>query len=177
MRESFIQKAFNNIEIWRKLFIFNVAIICFVILVAAAALYNEYRDNQNDYHLVEQTIRNNYDTSIKNQIENVITLLDGVYKKYESGEITLEEARELGADLVRNLRYDGDGYFWVDTTEGLNVVLLGSSTEGTNRYNFRDANGSLVVKDFIELALKSGGGYLDYWFPKANQTQPLMKRG
>ena len=62
MRESFIQKAFNNIEIWRKLFIFNVAIICFVILVAAAALYNEYRDNQNDYQLVEQTIRNNYDS-------------------------------------------------------------------------------------------------------------------
>lgn len=50
-------------------------------------------------------------------------------------------------------------------------------TPGTSRYDYQDANGMFVVKDFIELALNSGGGYLDYWFPKANQTEPLMKRG
>lgn len=37
----------------------------------------------------------------------------------------------MSADLVRNLRYNGDGYFWIDTTEGVNVVLFGSNTEGS----------------------------------------------
>ena len=161
----------------RKLFVLIVAIICFVIVVASVALYNEYLDNQKNFQLIEQTVRNNYDTNIKNQVENVITLLDGIYAKYESGEMTLVEAKLTSADLVRNLRYNVDGYFWIDTTTGYNIVLFGSDTEGTNRYDYQDANGSLVVKDFIELALNSGGGYLDYWFPKANQTEPLMKRG
>ncbi len=55
-------------------------------------------------------------------------------------------------------------------------MLLGSSVEGTNRYGFRDAKGTPVLKNFVELA-QSGGGYQNYWFPKANQTEPLMKRG
>ena len=177
MKENYLQQAFNNTKIRRKLIILNAAIICFVIFVAAIALYNEYRVNQNNFQLVEQTVRNGYDTNIKNQVENVISLIDGVYEKYESGELTLEESKKLAADLVRNLRYNGNGYFWIDTTEGVNVVLFGSDTEGTNRYNYQDANGMFVVKDFIELAQQSGGGYLDYWFPKANETQPLMKRG
>ncbi len=167
----------DNMNIKTKLFVFTAATLVCIILVASAALYNEYRDNQNQLQLIEQTIYNNYDVNIRNQVENVITLLDGVYEKYESGELTLEESKKLGADLVRNLRYNGEGYFWVDTTEGVNVVLLGSDIEGTNRYDFHDAKGLPVLKNFIELAQQSGEGYQTYWFPKANQTEPMMKRG
>lgn len=167
----------DNMNIKTKLFTFTAVILICIILVASAALYNEYRDNQNQLQLIEQTIYNNYDVNIRNQVENVITLLDGVYEKYESGELTLEESKKLGADLVRNLRYNGEGYFWIDTTEGVNVVLLGSDVEGTNRYDFHDAKGLPVLKNFIELAQQSGEGYQTYWFPKANQTEPMMKRG
>lgn len=167
----------NNIKIRAKLTVFVALLFSLMILVSAISLYNVYLGKQDDIKFIDQTIRNNYDRNIKNQVENVITLLEGIYEKYESGELTFEEAQILGADLVRDLRYDGEGYFWIDTTNGVNVVLLGSDTEGTNRYNFSDANGVPVVKQCIEIALESGSGYIDYWFPKANQTQPVMKRG
>ena len=160
-----------------KLFAFTATILICIIFVAVAAHYNEYRDKQSQLQLIEQTINTNYDLNIKSQVDNVITLLDSVYEKYESGELSLEESKKLGADLVRDLRYSDEGYFWIDTTEGDNIVLLGSSVEGTNRYDFRDAKGTPVLKIFIELALQSGEGYQNYWFPRANQTEPLMKRG
>ena len=170
-------KFVNNIKIRTKLFIFVASILALMIAIAVVFLYNANLNEQNDFQLIEQTTRSNYDINIKNQVDNVITLLDGVYKKYESGELTFAESQALGADLVRNLRYNDDGYFWIDTTEGINVVLLGSSIEGTNRYDFHDARGTPVLKQFIDIALEFGSGYQDYWFPKANQTEPLMKRG
>ena len=170
-------KFINNIKIRTKLFISVASILALMIAISVVFLYSAYLNEQNDFQLIEQTTRSNYDINIKNQVDNVITLLDGVYKKYESGELTFAESQALGADLVRNLRYNDDGYFWIDTTEGINVVLLGSSIEGTNRYDFHDARGTPVLKQFIDIALEFGSGYQDYWFPKANQTEPLMKRG
>ncbi len=170
-------KFINNINIRTKLSIFVASILTLIIAIVATFLCSAYRSEQNGLQLIEQTIRNNYDTNIKSQVDSTITLLEGIYKKYESGELTLEEAKAFGADLVRNLRYDDNGYFWIDTTEGINVVLLGSDTEGTNRYNYRDAQDTPIIKKFIETALNEGSGYQDYWFPKANQTEPLMKRG
>jgi diguanylate cyclase (GGDEF)-like protein/PAS domain S-box-containing protein len=177
MRVAVILFKLDNMKIQTKLFVFTAIIICLIVVVAVFTLYNEYIDKQNQLELIEQTIYKNYDTNIKGQVDNVVSLLDGVYGKYESGKITLEESKKLAADLVRNLKYNVDGYFWIDTIDGLNVVLLGTKTEGTNRYNFRDVRGVPVVKNFLDLALEHGEGYQNYWFPKANQTEPLMKRG
>lgn len=170
-------KFINDIKIRTKLSIFVASILTLIITIVAISLSSAYRSEQNGLQLIEQTIRNSYDINIKNQVDNVITLLEGIYKKYESGELTFEEAQALGADLVRNLRYDDNGYFWIDTTEGINVVLLGSDTEGTDRHDFCDAEGTPIIKLFLEIALNDGGGYQNYWFPKANQTEPLLKRG
>ena len=47
---------------------------------------------------------------------------------------------------LRELRYRDGGYFWADTYDGENVVLLGSATEGTNRMETKDADGYQMVK-------------------------------
>ena len=78
---------------------------------------------------LEQQISNNYDANIKEQVQNAHSMLQAVYDKTKTGEYTLEEAKKVGADLLRNLRYGTEGYFWADTYDGTNVVLLGSATE------------------------------------------------
>ena len=90
--------------------------------------------------------------------------------------MTLEKAKELGADLLRELKYGSEGYFWADTTEGVNVVLYGrKDVEGRNRLEDKDANGTYYVKDFLAKG-KAGGGYVEYWFTKMGQTTPQPKR-
>lgn len=63
------------------------------------------------------------DLLIKREVETAVSMLQAIYAKHQQGEMTLEKAKKLGADLLRELRYGTGGYFWADTTEGVNVVL------------------------------------------------------
>ena len=74
------------------------------------------------------------------------------------------------------MRYGETGYFWIDQSDGTNVVLLGSDTEGTNRMETEDAKGYKMVKEIIRVAVEDGGGYTDYVFPKEGETKPSPKR-
>lgn len=125
---------------------------------------------------LEEAVRNQYDESIRQQVENAISMLDQYYAAYEAGECTLEEAKKQGADMLRELRYGDSGYFWADDTEGNNIVLLGSATEGTNRMGTKDGNGYEMVRDIIAVGQQPDGGYCDYVFPKEGGTENLPKR-
>ena len=116
------------------------------------------------------------DLLIKSEAETAISMLQAVYAKYQNGEMTLEQAKKLGADLLRELRYGTDGYFWADTEEGVNVVLYGKKdVEGKNRLENKDKNGMLYIKAFLSTA-KAGGGYVEYWFPKKGESVAHPKR-
>ena len=116
------------------------------------------------------------DMLIKSEVETVVSMLQAVFLKHQKGEMSLEQARKLGADLLRELRYGIDGYFWADTTEGVNVVLYGrKDVEGKNRLEAKDPNGTFYVKEFLAKA-KTGGGYVEYHFNKKGQTASLPKR-
>lgn len=113
---------------------------------------------------------------IKSEVETAVSMLQAVYEKHRHGAMSLEQAKALGADLLRELRYGDDGYFWADTTDGVNVVLYGrKDVEGRNRIEDKDLKGTCYVKEFLTKA-KAGGGYVEYWFTKKEQTEPLPKR-
>lgn len=125
---------------------------------------------------LEQTIRTDYDLNIKNQVENALSMLTGVSADIKSGKLTKEEGMKIAADLLRKLSYGDGGYFWADTYDGTNVVLLGKDTEGTNRMDSVDANGVRFMEEIIGNGKKEGGGYSNYEFPKAGETKALPKR-
>ncbi len=116
------------------------------------------------------------DALVKSQVETAVSLLKAIHAKQLKGELTAEKAQQLGADLLRELRYGTDGYFWADTTEGVNVVLYGKKdTEGRNRLEDKDAKGVFYVKEFLAKG-KAGGGFVEYLFTKQAQDVPLPKR-
>jgi methyl-accepting chemotaxis protein len=116
------------------------------------------------------------DLLIKSEVETAISMLQTLAVKQQQGEMTVEQAKELGADLLRNLQYGTDGYFWADTTEGVNVVLYGrKDVEGRNRLEDKDVKGTYYIKEILAKA-KAGGGYVEYWFTKKGQTVPQAKR-
>jgi len=116
------------------------------------------------------------DLLIKYQVETAISMLEAIAKKQQRGEMTLNQAQKLGADLLRELRYGKDGYFWADTEEGVNVVLYGrEDVEGRNRLEDKDERGIYYVKEFLAKG-KTGGGYVEYWFPKKGEKKVRPKR-
>ncbi|WP_099191355.1 methyl-accepting chemotaxis protein [Tepidibacter mesophilus] len=146
------------------------------LFIGGSNIYSMKKANDNMMKLVETSAREDYDTMIKQQVDSVIFMLGSIYSKYETGEITLEEAKKQGADLVRDIRYGEEGYFWIDTYDGENVVLLGKDVEGTNRMNLQDTKGKYIVKEIIANGLKEGGEYTDYFFPKQGEETSSPKR-
>ncbi|AFQ46422.1 methyl-accepting chemotaxis protein [Desulfosporosinus meridiei] len=136
------------------------------LLVAEKANLEQYRT----------TLYDQFDRTIMLQVQTAHSLVQDVYNSQQKGELTPEEAKKKAADLVRNLRFDGENYFWVDTTEGINVVLLGRDTEGKSRYEAKDSAGVSFVQEFIKNGTQVSGGYTDYTFAKPNETEPLPKR-
>nr|MCR5102227.1 cache domain-containing protein [Butyrivibrio sp.] len=115
-------------------------------------------------------------TELKNETQEAMSICATMYAKYEAGEITMEEAQKQSADIIRELRYnDGDGYFWVDTSTGINVVLLGRDTEGQSRWDSVDPNGTYFIQEMIKNGMQEGGGYTSLMFAKPNETEPLPK--
>lgn len=154
-------------------------LIAFVsgIIITGTMIYQNTLTNKKLISIEKQTLYDDFDRQIKEQVDIAVTMLDGINKKYTSGQITLEEAKKEGADLLRNLKFGQSGYFWADTVDGVNVVLMGSATEGTNRINAQDTKGKYYIKEIINNGRKENGGYTDYWSPKEGETNPLLKRG
>ena len=166
----------KHIRIKIKMTLLTLLVLIGLVVLTAVTIAEMKGMNTDFIVQQEETIRTNYDQNIKQQVENAISLLDSVYSRYESGELTLSEARKSGADLLRDLRYGDNGYFWADTYDGTNVVLQGNDTEGTNRMNAVDGNGTSYMKLIIENGMQAGGGFSEYEFPKEGETEPSPKR-
>jgi len=125
---------------------------------------------------LETTLRDDFDLLIKSEIETAVSMLERIAKLRNSGALSASDAHTFAATLLRDTRYGKDGYFWADTPKGDNIVLLGGASEGTNRLGLKDVNGFELVRAIIAAAM-GGGGYTDYWFPRAGETEALPKRG
>ena len=166
----------KNIKVRTKLTIILALVIVLVTSESFISIKNMNQLKDKALETMDTSSRQNYDDSIKEQVGVVISLLSEINNEYKSGKYTLDEAKKIAADEIRQMRYGEAGYFWVDQSDGKNIVLLGSSTEGTNRINTKDAEGYQMVKEIIRVAVQDGGGYTDYVFPKEGETEPSPKR-
>lgn len=167
----------KNLKIRYKLDLILVVVLIMIVSAASCALnaINQLKNRANE--TLESESREEYDENIKQQVENAVSMLDFYNDMYEAGDCTLEEAKRQGADVLRELRYGEQGYFWADDVDGNNVVLLGNETEGTNRMNAKDANGYEFIKNIIEAGKQPEGGFTDFVFPKEGETESSPKRG
>ena len=166
----------NNIKVRTKLVI--VMVIALIALALCTVISNTSLSGlgNNALDIIENAMRSSYDEQIKAQVDNVISLCQSIYNRYEKGEYTLDEAEKLAADQIRDLRYGNNGYFWVDTYDGTNVVLLGNDTEGTNRMDAVDTNGFAYMQAIISAGRQEDGGFTDYVFPREGETESSPKR-
>ncbi|MFT5873220.1 MAG: methyl-accepting chemotaxis protein [Clostridium sp.] len=165
-------------KISTKIILMAVSIVVFTsLIIGTYVIIQNYNTNKSMISSLEKTMRDSFDSQIKYQVQNAVSMLGGVNKRLEKNEITLEEAKKIGSDQLRGLNYGKDGYFWADSEEGINIVLNGTVTEGTNRFNLQDAKGKFLIKDIIANGMKNGGGFTDFWYPKKGETIPLPKRG
>jgi len=139
-------------------------------------IYSFNRTIDRDMQSLEDTLREDFDRLVNFQVETMISLISQIYEDYQAGIYTEEEAKEMAAHIVREARYDGDNYFWIDTSDGTNIVLKGGDSEGTNRLDLEDSRGNKIIRNIIKAGLQDGGGYTYYYFPRTEGGPALPKR-
>ena len=148
-----------------------------VICITALWLQTLRMEAQTQLENYRTQLLQDVDTSLKNETQIVVSLLEKIYQQQQAGLLSEPEAKKIAADLVRDLRYDdGKGYFWIDTANGVNVVLLGRDVEGKSRIDLVDPNGVHFIQEMLKNGRQPGGGYTDLSFAKPGETTPLPKR-
>ena len=114
----------------------------------------------------------------------------GIYNMKMEEEFIVDEVNEAAALIEQKGRpaFDTlrdktgpfiflDTYIFVDTPDGTELVNGGfPGIEGKNIMDFKDVNGKYLVRDYINLALKNGEGWVKYFWPKPGSDKPLEKR-
>ncbi|WP_075589748.1 methyl-accepting chemotaxis protein [Labilibacter marinus] len=155
-----------------------LAISCglFVGLIGGIIFYVLNTSKQKkDVEMIANTLLEDFDLMVKQEVETVISMFERFNHLHKTGEISADEAKSLAINTLRDIRYGESGYFWADDKDGNCIVLLGKDAEGQNRYNAVDARKNLFIQNIINAGIQ-GGGYTDYWFPKAGGGDAFPKR-
>jgi len=114
----------------------------------------------------------------KNELVNYTNLaFSAIDHLYSVSDIDIGFAQERVKEILTNLEYSEDGYFYAYTDSGTNVVHPKQSYRlGENYWNLTDPNGKPVIQELIKNA-KSGGGFTQYIWEKPSLGETAEKLG
>jgi len=105
----------------------------------------------------------------QNLVEVGVGILTHHQKLAAEGKLSEDDAKIAARESLRNLRYNGNDYFFVLDTTNKYVLFPGKPEfEGLDKGDMKDANGKFLIRDLVNTA-KAGGGFVEYWFPRAGQ--------
>jgi signal transduction histidine kinase len=112
-------------------------------------------------------------------VNTVLTDIKEYNEEVSAGKLTVDEAKTAAAEHIRKLRYGRDfkDYFWI---HDLNLRMImhpyRNDLEGQDISNFTDPSGKRLFVEMVEVARKSGQGYVSYmWQWKDDPSRIVPK--
>ncbi|ADD68411.1 methyl-accepting chemotaxis sensory transducer with Cache sensor [Denitrovibrio acetiphilus DSM 12809] len=111
---------------------------------------------------------------VKNYMDVALTSIKRVY---DDPVISEQEKKERVSTIIRDLRYGSDGYYFMYTYEGKNIVLGPKpELEGKSLWDMKDANGDYLIRAMSKVA-REGGGFHQYPWDKPSKNAVVDKLG
>ena len=112
--------------------------------------------------------------------QHVVQSAAGILQHYHAleaaGGITREAAQKQAAEIIRNLRYDGQEYFWInDQTPVMVMHPTNPKLEGQNLSGFKDPDGKALFNEMVAISKSQGAGQVNYRWPKPGASDPVPK--
>jgi methyl-accepting chemotaxis protein len=124
---------------------------------------------------LRDTLLKDRQTMVKQEVQTVIGMMDAYAERAKKGELSVEEAQAQVRDIVHKIRYGNGDYFFAYDETGTTRIQAGKpEMEGKNMIGLTDPDGVKLVERLIEAA-KSGGGFVNYRFPRAGSDVPYPK--
>jgi methyl-accepting chemotaxis protein len=108
--------------------------------------------------------------------EVAYTAVEREYRLAQEGKKSDEQARADAADILRNIRYAGTEYFWVNDINHVMVMHpISAKLEGQNLEAMEDKTGKRFFAEFVKLVKAEGEGLVEYHWPKPGSEEPVRK--
>jgi methyl-accepting chemotaxis protein len=142
------------------------ALIITAFLITIGYVYKQAKD-----HLL---------ASRQDKIEDVVETTWNVINHYVTleteGKLSRSQAQETAKEVVRDIRYDGDNYLWInDLTPKMIMHPMKPELEGRNLQNHTDPNGKALFVEMATIAQSQGQGFIDYVWDKPGSPKPVKK--
>ncbi|WP_394150295.1 methyl-accepting chemotaxis protein [Vibrio maritimus] len=142
----------NNLSIRAKL----QALVGFAVLILVSlGTFNLIIQKESSYEQRKDRVRSNVE---------IAYALANHYKTL-SKSIGETQAKEAAAKAIEDLRYDGNNYFFIATSDE-NIVMHPTNPKlnGTNAGNLTDSRGNYFWQEMSRIATTQGKGFLTYYW-------------
>jgi methyl-accepting chemotaxis protein len=94
----------------------------------------------------------------------------------QTGKQSRQQAQAGAIATIRALRYDGDGYFWINDLDG-RVILhpIKPDLDGTDGRKILDSTGQSPFAAAADIGRGPGRGFFNYMWPKPDMPRPVEK--
>jgi methyl-accepting chemotaxis protein len=161
-------KSFKNWKISTK--IMGISVFTILLIISGILFYM--------LPLMANKLMDEKKAATKNVVDVACTYIAGMEAKVRTGELKTEEAQKRALEGVKSLRYHNNEYFFIVDSNG-KMVMHGTKAElvGKDAKDdvFKDPHGKFFVRDMVEVAKNKAEGFVDYMWPKPNETRPSPK--
>ncbi len=139
--------------------IISFAVIYFIFNVSFSG-YSEYVMKKSEALLMEK-----YSYMLQNNTEMAVSLVSSIYKQKNISEA---QKLKLSQELVRQLRYGNDGYYYAyENSTGKNLIHgLNKNLEGKNLWNMQDPAGKQYIIRELDDVAKNNKVFLEFFWSK-----------
>ena len=159
-------KSFRNWKISTK--IMGISVFTIALVVSGILFYL--------LPLVQKKLLDEKKNATKNVVDVAYTLVASFEGKVKSGELKLDEAQKRAIASVKSLRYQGNEYYFINDLNGVMLMhAMKHELDGKNVMAEKDSNGKFMFREMVDVAKSKGEGFVDYYWPKPNETKPSPK--
>ena len=110
-------------------------------------------------------------TKLQERVHEAHAIASSIYRNNQ--DKSAQEIKLLISDALRDIRFSkGRGYFFIYQTDGLSVMHpILPHLQNTQLWDFKDVNGSYVIRDLSTIATSQGEGFLRWWWKKPADTK------
>lgn len=111
-------------------------------------------------------------------VDSTYGIIEHHYALQQKGELTEEQAQQKALNIISNLRYDTNNYFWInDFTPNMVMHPIKPQLNGKSVANVKDPDGNALFIDMVNIVKSKGQGFVYYKWAKPGFDDPVDKIG
>ena len=155
----------RRISVDNKLRLLTLLPLMILMAVAGFSLWRSYEDSVADRQ-----------TATRQTVEAASAIVQWAYSLETSGEVPRAKAQQMALAALKQARYSGKEYFWVnDMTPKMVMHPIEPELDGQDLTDNKDPDGTALFVKFVDTVRAQGAGFVSYRWPKPGEAEPVAK--